>query len=255
MRRNDRAPAVIRLAKLFDADGLDDVAPGARRSRSCPQNTSSPARLRTTSDSPVSCDSSTSTSPVDEPPVEDDLVARHRRRRGRRARAPPGRTSIVAPSRTTVAVGRVSSAIRSSVRLARISWTMPTTTLVAMTASETRASNGRPTTTSAMPEREQDVVDEREDVLADDLARRSASWAAAACCRGRRLGGGRPRRRRGPPRGSAAGRAGRGSRPRWPPVRSRARAYDAARPAIARSRRRYSRLRAAPPGAWQIGRW
>ena len=46
---------------------------------------------------------------------------------------------------------------------------MPTMTLVEMTASDTRASNGRPTATRAMPEREQDVVDEREDVLAQDL--------------------------------------------------------------------------------------
>ena len=51
----------------------------------------------------------------------------------------------------TVAVGRVRSAIRSSVRLARISWTMPTMTLVEMTASDTRASVGRPTSTSARP--------------------------------------------------------------------------------------------------------
>ncbi len=59
--------------------------------------------------------------------------------------------SRASSSRMTVAVGRVSSAIRSSVRFARISWTMPTTTLVEITASETSASTGRPTTTSATP--------------------------------------------------------------------------------------------------------
>ena len=91
------------------------------------------------------------------------------RRRSPR-RAPPGRTARSSPSRTTVAVGRVRSAIRSSVRLARISWTTLTTMFDEMTASETSASTGRPTSTSSDAQHEEDVVDEREDVLADDLA-------------------------------------------------------------------------------------
>ncbi len=62
-----------------------------------------------------------------------------------------GRTSTIWPDRTAVAVGRVRRAIRSSVRLARISCTIPTITLVEMTARDTRASIGRPTSTSAMP--------------------------------------------------------------------------------------------------------
>ena len=46
---------------------------------------------------------------------------------------------------------------------------MPTMTLVEMTPSDTRASIGRPTSDERDAQREQDVVDEREDVLAQDL--------------------------------------------------------------------------------------
>ena len=99
--------------------------------------------------------------------------------------------------------------MRSSVCLARTSWTMPTTMFVLMTASETSASKGRPDEDEREAQQEEDVVDEGEDVLADDgrvgagrrrgrrccprpRARRSAASASVrpgrAACRAARCG-------------------------------------------------------------------
>ena len=48
--------------------------------------------------------------------------------------------------------------MRSSVRLARTSWTTLTTMFVEMTPSEMSASIGRPTMTSAMPRRNRTLL-------------------------------------------------------------------------------------------------
>ncbi len=166
-RRNDRAPAVIWLAKLSDATFSATYRPVPLVANE-PLNTSSPGRLGTTSLSPVSCDSSTPIAPETSRPSSTTWSPASIASRSPRTRS-SGDRSIVCPSRTTVAVGRVSSAMRSRVRLARTSWTMPTTTLVEMTLSETSASIGRPTSDQRDAQGEQDVVDEREHVLAHDL--------------------------------------------------------------------------------------
>ena len=148
-RRNERAPAVSWLAKLaawtFSATYLPEPVVANE-----PLKTSSPGRLRTTSDSPVSWDSSSPTAPVASRPSSTTWSPATSATRSPRTRS-SGATWTTAPPRTTAAVGRVSRAIRSSVRLARISWTIPTMTLVMITPSETSASTGRPTITSAMP--------------------------------------------------------------------------------------------------------
>ena len=156
--------------------------------------------MTTRSDSPVSCDSSTSNRP--------SATARRRRpdrrRRspaGRRRRALPAGRRRRQPSRTTCARGRVSSAIRSSVRLARTSWTIADDDVRPDDAQRHEGVDGPPDDDERDAQHEQDVVDEREDVLGDDLAVRAArrgrcGVAEPGCSALGHLGGGQARRRR-----------------------------------------------------------
>ncbi len=178
-RRNERAPAVIRLAKLSDADRLRHVAAAAGRRVA-------PAEHRVAD--PLADDVALAgelglVDPEvarDQAAVEHDLVARLDRDEVAERRAPPAAARSSPRPGPTVAVGRVRRAIRSSVRLARISWTMPTIDVGRDDAQRDEGVDRPAHQDERDAQREQDVVDEREDVLAQDL----------------RVGPGRRRRRR-----------------------------------------------------------
>ena len=145
-RRKVRAPAVSLYAVLW--------VPTCRASytalpltQKLPDATRSPAHLRTRSDSPVSRDSSTSIHPLPTRRPSTTIWSPGRTTSKSPTTRALGSTGCSWPARSTVAVGRVSRAMRSRARLARISWTIPTTRLKEITDTVVMASSGRPSRT------------------------------------------------------------------------------------------------------------